>query len=933
MRILSRRGSSRGISLLLSLLLSQAAYAQDSISGTVKDSSGGALPGATVTILNTASGREVVLVVDEAGKYAVDGLPDGPYRVTARLPGFNDSGRSLSLPVAGSQDFVLSLGSISEAITVTAARGERAASDIPQIVTVVSEADMDNRRPQGVQDAIERAPSMRNADPNPYRTRPQFRGLQGSRVLIVVDGERLNNSRFGADFGGISPSLVDPSQVKSIEVVGGSASSLYGSDSIAGTVNIITKGPEYAANGQKRFDLRADIDGGSNNEFKRGVVAAGFAGQKWGLRASVSAFDYGEFKSGGQPITRAEVLALGRFAVQVGALVGRNDIANRYTIYDLPKNASIPNSQGEGKTLSADFRFSPAPNHDIRVRAISNRYKNLGIPTGQPPLDITDRESAFQDYDKFAGRWEARDLTSWLPRLSVGVYQQLFDRSQNDTQFTLGGSFTSVIGAGGVAVNSLNGNLSTFTPSTKTDTVDHSDTVGGDLQINIIPFKNAQFTTGLNYSKDKYEGQVTNSILNPAGGVVSRTVGPANVPTNEYKNFAWFNQLEINIGDYIRLSGGVRLDNWKTEALPTPGFASAAVGALVNGLPVLATNPGALNVSGASGAAGLIQGTSSITSNKNVTTGNIGATFPLKGGFTPYVRYATSFRQPDATSQYLIRNFGSAVISILGLPNTQLKPERGKNIEAGVKIDRSKWRAMAGYFDNKLEDAILSGFSSSFCIRPSPPNQVPTPFPPCVFTGQHSATFFQATNTGKADIKGWEFMGEASIPVGTAGSFTPYLTLSGIKATNVTADNDRKRIVAAFYSRTDLPLELEGSESDVPFNALPNLQGTAALRFTNATGKWWAEYEYYFTSRITRIDPNNLASGGTTLYHLLASYYGIDRHGLRGGITVGSKENPVRLTASVENLTDELYFAPQQPSFAPGRSFRFGATFNWKKLF
>ena len=79
------------------------------------------------------------------------------------------------------------------------------------------------------------------------------------------------------------------------------------------------------------------------------------------------------------------------------------------------------------------------------------------------------------------------------------------------------------------------------------------------------------------------------------------------------------------------------------------------------------------------------------------------------------------------------------------------------------------------------------------------------------------------------------------------------------------------------------------------------------------------------------LDPNNLASGGISYYHLLASYYGIKKHSVRAGVTVGRKTNPVHLTASVENLTDNLYFAPPQPSYAMGRTVKVGATFNWQE--
>jgi hypothetical protein len=80
-------------SVLLIVLLSLANASAQSVStaqinGTVKDQSGGGLPGVTVTVTQTDTGLTRTAITDESGSYIVQNLPVGPYRFEAELQGF-----------------------------------------------------------------------------------------------------------------------------------------------------------------------------------------------------------------------------------------------------------------------------------------------------------------------------------------------------------------------------------------------------------------------------------------------------------------------------------------------------------------------------------------------------------------------------------------------------------------------------------------------------------------------------------------------------------------------------------------------------------------------------------------------------------------------------------------------------------------------------
>src|SRR2546422_3727390 len=108
------------------LLQAPAADAQTitgTITGVVKDSSGGVLPGATMTMTQLQTNREEVAVTDVEGPDRSLPLPLGTYRVEASLSGFKSalqSGVMLTLDEVARVDFVLELGTVQEAVEVVA---------------------------------------------------------------------------------------------------------------------------------------------------------------------------------------------------------------------------------------------------------------------------------------------------------------------------------------------------------------------------------------------------------------------------------------------------------------------------------------------------------------------------------------------------------------------------------------------------------------------------------------------------------------------------------------------------------------------------------------------------------------------------------------------------------------------------------------------
>jgi Carboxypeptidase regulatory-like domain/TonB dependent receptor len=93
------------------------------ITGIVKDASGGVLPGATITMTQVQTDRKETATSDEQGRFTSAPLPLGDYRIEASLPGFKGSARSgiaLTVNDVARVDFVLEVGNVQEVVEVSA---------------------------------------------------------------------------------------------------------------------------------------------------------------------------------------------------------------------------------------------------------------------------------------------------------------------------------------------------------------------------------------------------------------------------------------------------------------------------------------------------------------------------------------------------------------------------------------------------------------------------------------------------------------------------------------------------------------------------------------------------------------------------------------------------------------------------------------------
>lgn len=917
--------------LLASIIFPAAAWAASgsTVSGFVRDQHGAVVVGATVEGRELASGRTVIAKTETSGRYELAGLGPGEYRVSVYRAGFATAAKSVRLRGAGDTavDFLLLPGVIEDAVTVTAGKGgARIAADTPQSITLTSALEIEARRSASVTQSLEDVPNLSTIGANPLAARPRLRGLASNRLLIIVDGERLNNAR-SDPASGISPAMIDVTQLESAEVLSGAGSSLYGSDAIAGTINLVTKTPERAAaggGGGPRLGLRLDGDARTNGSFGRGAAALNFSTPRVALRASGSRFRLDSYRAGGESISLAEVARAGAFATEIGNAVGTN-VARSFAVWELPAGGEVPNGQAHGFYSKLDLWLFASPRQSLRYAQLSNQHKNVGFAFLAPPFDVREQSNGFRRLDKHGLRYEGHELAGRVPRVALGFYRQKYSFPDDLLNYSINaGSSWETAAPGGLPA--LTGRASTFTPANFTDGKSSVTSYGADAQATLAPFARARLTIGLGYlrdsSADEFSRRDFSRPPSAPGGLVS---GRASTPDAVYRNLSWSNLFEYEPRQRVRLSGGFRVDNWRTRARVTDGFPLGTESAILSASfdALRARGGGAIDVEGAAGILDLVGGRGDIETARTSVTGNAGIVLRLPGRVNSYFRWETSYREPGITERYILRNFGDRTFSVLLLPNTALRSERGDNYEVGLKIRRERWHASLGYFRNRLRDFIRNEFAAALFVAPDPANGLDALSP---FFPFHGVLYLQRANTARARIQGFEATYEASLSLGAAGSVTPYGAAGWLKGSNLTPDQATLTLIRNFYNRADTPVALRGSAEDAPLTGVAPFGGSFGARYSDRDGVWMGSYDLRYRARVTRVDPGDLSTAIGTQYGSFASLESALTQSLRVGYNFRRERYRLLLSAGVDNLSDRLYFEPFQTAPAPGRSFLFGVT-------
>jgi len=182
-----------------------------------------------------------------------------------------------------------------DAIVITATKTEENIFDVPASVSIIKSSELKKKNDLSLGNSLEDVPGVSIESAGSWDATPVIRGLGGSRVLVLFDGDRETNLWAGR--APLTP-FVDMGSVERIEVLRGPASALYGSDAIGGVINVITKDAVFANGDEWQMENTVSTRYSSidNGIYGRYGLAAGANG--FGINLGVSARDNDNYEDG-----------------------------------------------------------------------------------------------------------------------------------------------------------------------------------------------------------------------------------------------------------------------------------------------------------------------------------------------------------------------------------------------------------------------------------------------------------------------------------------------------------------------------------------------------------------------------------------------------------------------------------------------------------
>lgn len=251
------------------------------LSGKITDAkTGEPLPGASIYVHDLKKGT----IADVKGIYRIANLNTGKYLVEITYRGYSTIIESVPVQGETQKDFSMKEAVVeNEEVTVTGVSAATRIRQSPQPVDVLKKEQLFNVTSTNAIDALTKTvPGVTNLSTGPAISKPFIRGLGYNRVVTINDGMRQEGQQWGDEHG----IEIDDYSIQRIEVLKGPASLMYGSDALAGVINIISQRP--VAEGHINANILSEYQ--TNNALR------GFYGDVAGTKNGFSWNVYGSYK-------------------------------------------------------------------------------------------------------------------------------------------------------------------------------------------------------------------------------------------------------------------------------------------------------------------------------------------------------------------------------------------------------------------------------------------------------------------------------------------------------------------------------------------------------------------------------------------------------------------------------------------------------------
>lgn len=193
--------------------------------------------------------------------------------------------------------FLVEMPILMNHVVVSANRWEQQASDVPNKITAIKPAELLIQNPQTAADLLGTSGEVFIQKSQLGGGSPMIRGFATNRVLIAVDGVRMNNAIFRS--GNLQNVIsLDPFAMERTEVVFGPGSVIYGSDAIGGVMSFHTLSPRFSSGEAPLITGSASARNSSSSFEKTGHFDVNIGLEKWAFVTSGTYTDFDDLQMG-----------------------------------------------------------------------------------------------------------------------------------------------------------------------------------------------------------------------------------------------------------------------------------------------------------------------------------------------------------------------------------------------------------------------------------------------------------------------------------------------------------------------------------------------------------------------------------------------------------------------------------------------------------
>ncbi len=538
---------------------------------------------------------------------------------------------------------------VDEQITVVAELAETPLRETTTHVSLITAAQIETQMAHDVAELLRYEPGVTvQADSTRLgMTGVSIRGIGGNRVSAQIDGVRTVEQ---FTFGPIATprSFLDPDLLKSVEVVRGATSSLYGSDALGGVVAFTTKDPsDLIRSGEDHF-YRVKSGFSSDDESQFLALTTAHRGQRFDLLAAVTGRSFAEQDN-----------------------MGENDQLNA--------SRTKPNDlDGSSLDLLLKGVYTWSEGHRLRITAEgyqTNTEADLysARSTSSNPGGSSRVLSSLADDTNRRSRLSLEDLRedlglSWLDELKLRLYYQTSETEQ-DTLERIDSQF------GPVQQRISRSGEMTFE--------EHQVGLGLNAQKWFtIGASSHRLTYGLSLEQRSFSQLRDRDDLDLDTGNPDAYTGTLVFPTRYFPDStvdelgAYLQWESLFFDERLKLLPGLRYDRTRLDADQAD--------------PVYQESTG------------------HTTTPVDLDDRSLSPKFGLRYALTPQLslngQYARGFRAPPYSD--VNSGFTNLASGYQTLPNPELEPERSENLEFGLRADSSRGAIQLSYFDNQFEDFI-----------------------------------------------------------------------------------------------------------------------------------------------------------------------------------------------------------------------------------